>query len=107
MLPNFSERAPASPPRNGAVLRLRVRNHAGVMSHVCGLFARRAFNVDGIICLPLPGGAQSTLLLQVNEDERLEQMLRQLAKLEDVVDARRAPEARAVFDAVAAGLISI
>ena len=27
-----------------AVLRLRVRNHPGVMSHVCGLFARRAFN---------------------------------------------------------------
>ena len=28
----------------GTVLRLLVRNHPGVMSHVCGLFARRAFN---------------------------------------------------------------
>ena len=26
------------------ILELAVRNHPGVMSHVCGLFARRAFN---------------------------------------------------------------
>ena len=25
----------------------------GVMTHICGLFARRAFNVDGILCLPM------------------------------------------------------
>lgn len=35
------------------ILELAVRNHPGVMSHVCGLFARRAFNVEGILCLPL------------------------------------------------------
>lgn len=35
-------------------LELVVRNHPGVMTHICGLFARRAFNVDGILCLPLP-----------------------------------------------------
>ena len=29
-------------------LELIVRNHPGVMTHICGLFARRAFNVDGI-----------------------------------------------------------
>ncbi len=23
------------------------------MTHVCGLFARRAFNVEGILCLPI------------------------------------------------------
>ena len=31
------------------VLRLLVRNHPGVMSHLCGLFARRAFNVDQML----------------------------------------------------------
>ncbi|EMK3758521.1 ACT domain-containing protein, partial [Providencia rettgeri] len=34
-------------------LELIVRNHPGVMSHICGLFARRAFNVDGILCMPI------------------------------------------------------
>ena len=31
------------------ILELAVRNHPGVISHVCGLFARRAFNVEGIL----------------------------------------------------------
>lgn len=32
-----------------AVLEIDVNNHAGVMSHVVGLFSRRAYNVDGIL----------------------------------------------------------
>jgi len=89
---------------SGAVLRLRVRNHPGVMSHVCGLFARRAFNVEGILCLPVGDGACSIMLLVVNEDERLEQLTRQLRKLEDVLDVHRAPAAREAFAAVAGWL---
>jgi len=85
----------------GAVLRLLVRNHPGVMSHVCGLFARRAFNVDGIVCLPVGDETRSVILLEVNEDDRLEQMIRQLRKLQDVLEIRRAPEAQAAFSAVA------
>lgn len=84
----------------GAVLRLLVRNHAGVMSHVCGLFARRGFNVDGILCVPLGNGDRSAILLLVNEDERLEQVVRQLRKLEDVLDVARSPEGRRAFEAV-------
>jgi acetolactate synthase I/III small subunit len=87
--------------RADAVLRLVVRNHPGVMSHVCGLFARRAFNVDGILCLPVDDGTRSVILLAVNEDDRLEQLLRQLSKLEDVIDIQRAPEGRDAFAAVA------
>jgi acetolactate synthase-1/3 small subunit len=81
------------------VLRLHVRNHPGVMSHVCGLFARRAFNVEGIVCLPVGDGARSAILLLVNDDERLEQMIHQLRKLEDVVDIERADDAREAFAA--------
>jgi acetolactate synthase-1/3 small subunit len=51
------------------ILSLVVRNHPGVMSHVCGLFARRAFNVEGILCMALDGGTRSAVLLLVNEDE--------------------------------------
>ncbi len=85
----------------GAILRLLVRNHPGVMSHVCGLFARRGFNVEGILCLPVDDGMRSVILLVVNEDERLEQLIRQLRKLEDVLEIDRAPEARDVFNTIA------
>lgn len=88
--------------RADVALRLRVRNHPGVMSHVCGLFARRAFNVEGILCLPIGDGAESAVLLLVHDDERLEQLIRQLAKLEDVRAIVRTDEAAAAFSAAAA-----
>ena len=87
-----------------AVLRLRVRNHPGVMSHVCGLFARRAFNVEGIVCLPVADGSRSVVLLLVPDDARLAQMMEQLRKLEDVLAIERAPEASRVFRIVATAL---
>jgi acetolactate synthase-1/3 small subunit len=92
----------ASTPPGGVILRLLVRNHASVMSHVCGLFARRGFNVDGIICLPIGQAARSVILLLVPEDHRLGQMIRQLEKLEDVLDITRTPDAQQVFATAAA-----
>jgi acetolactate synthase I/III small subunit len=83
------------------VLRLLVRNHPGVMSHLCGLFARRAFNVEGILCVPLDGGTRSAVLLLVADDPRNAQIVAQLRKLEDVMDVHPDPDARASFDAVA------
>lgn len=80
-----------------AVLRLHVQNHPGVMSHVCGLFARRAFNVEGILCVPIGDGARSAILLLVQDDDRLEQMMHQLRKLEDVLHLTRADEMREAF----------
>lgn len=71
------------------VLELTVRNHPGVMSHICGLFARRAFNVEGILCLPLNDERHSRIWLQVADDKRLEQMVSQVEKLEDVVQLNR------------------
>jgi acetolactate synthase-1/3 small subunit len=96
--------AAGAPPPGEVVLRLRVRNHPGVMSHVCGLFARRAFNVEGIVCLPLAGGRESGILLLVADDERLHQMVLQLRKLEDVLDVVRAPGSRGAFVELAAHL---
>ena len=66
------------------ILQLTVRNHPGVMTHVCGLFARRAFNVEGILCLPIQDSNQSRIWLLVNDDQRLGQMISQIEKLEDV-----------------------
>ena len=79
------------------VLDVLVKNHPGVMSHVCGLFSRRAFNVEAILCLPQNGGEESRIWLLVNEDERLEQMIRQMRKLQDVHDVRLRPDAGEAF----------
>jgi acetolactate synthase-1/3 small subunit len=96
---------PREPIRRGVVLRLLVRNHAGVMSHVCGLFARRAFNVDGILCMPVGDAARSVVLLLVHEDDRLDQVVRQLRKLEDVVEVGPLPGGHDAFDAAALHLV--
>jgi len=83
--------------RPQVVLELTVNNHPGVMSHICGLFARRAFNVEGILCMPIGTGEQSRIWLRVNADQRLEQMIKQVLKLEDVVGIRRHSADHEVF----------
>ncbi|MFT4171637.1 MAG: acetolactate synthase small subunit [Rhodocyclaceae bacterium] len=80
------------------VLELSVRNHPGVMSHVCGLFARRAFNVEGILCMPIGGGAESRIWLSVRDDARLPQMISQVEKLEDVLAVQRHGAEHRVFE---------
>lgn len=79
------------------VLELDVNNHPGVMAHVVGLFSRRAYNVEGIVCVPLGTGRISRIWLLVAEDGRLEQMLRQIEKLEDVLRVRRHGADPAIF----------
>ncbi len=81
-----------------AILELLVRNHPGVMSHVCGLFARRAYNVEGIVCLPLGEGRESKIFLKVNEEERLDQVIKQIVKLSDVKRVERCNGNHRIFD---------
>ena len=81
------------------VIELIVNNHAGVMSHITGLFARRAFNIEGILCGPMDGGETSRVFLLVNEDARLPQLVKQLEKLYDVREVReRDNYDRSIFD---------
>lgn len=80
-----------------AVLAVDVNNHPGVMSHVVGLFSRRAYNVEGIFCMPVGDGATSRIWLLVGENEPLEQMIRQVEKLEDVLTVTRHPGDHPVF----------
>ena len=55
------------------LLRLQVNNHPGVMSQICGLFET------------------SCIWIKVNANDKLDQVTKQLAKLEDVllVEERR------------------
>lgn len=68
------------------VIELTVNNHPGVMSHITGLFARRAFNLEGILCGRVGDGSTSKIYLLVNKDDRLDQIIKQVKKLYDVLD---------------------
>lgn len=82
------------------VLELTVNNHPGVMSHICGLFSRRAYNVEGIVCIPVEGGVISKMWLQVNEELKLEQIIKQVNKLPDVLTVIRHDNGHPVFEGV-------
>jgi len=85
------------PAGSRVVLEIEVNNHTGVMSHVAGLFSRRAYNIEAILCMPVGSGATSRIWLLLNVDERLEQMIKQVAKLEDVYEVRRHGADHGVF----------
>lgn len=87
---------------NATVLELTVNNHPGVMSHICGLFSRRAYNVEGIVCVPIGSGETSRMWLQVNEESKLEQVIKQVQKLQDVLALIRHDDGHPVFRGLAA-----
>lgn len=68
------------------VISLNVRNHPGVMYHITGLFSRRAFNLEGILCGQLGDGSTSQIYLLVKADQYSEQVMKQLNKLYDVLE---------------------
>ncbi|WP_163192740.1 acetolactate synthase small subunit [Clostridium thermarum] len=68
------------------VIELLVKNHPGVMLHITGLFARRAFNLEGILCGQIGDGTVSRMYLLVKDDDFLEQIVKQLRKLYDVLE---------------------
>ncbi|MDD3269761.1 MAG: acetolactate synthase small subunit [Syntrophomonadaceae bacterium] len=68
------------------IIALAVQNHPGVMSHITGLFSRRAFNLDGILCGELNNGSSSKIYLLVKNDDGLAQIIKQLEKLHDVIE---------------------
>ena len=79
---------------NTTLLRLHVNNHPGVMSQICGLFSRRAFKMEGIFCNAIGQGETSGIWLKVDETNKLEQVMKQLAKLEDVLKVEERNDAR-------------
>ena len=65
-------------------LELTVNNHPGVMSQITGLFSRRNFNLEGILCTGLRNESLSRIILFVTKDSRLEQIVKELERLYDV-----------------------
>jgi len=67
-------------------LSVLVENKAGVLSRVTGLFSRRGFNIESLAVGPCeePGMSRITILV-VGDDEKVEQIMKQLNKLIDVI----------------------
>ena len=68
------------------VISVLVRNHPGVLSHVAGLFTRRAYNIESIAAGVTERPDVTRITLVVSGDETvLEQVIKQLRKLIDVI----------------------
>jgi acetolactate synthase-1/3 small subunit len=87
-------------PKTISLLKLTVNNHPGVLAHVCGLFARRAYNLEGVMVRPITGGApeRSRMWLLVNEEDRLQQLIRQTEKLIDVISVEQHELKGSIFE---------
>lgn len=68
------------------VLSVTVRDQPGVLGRIAGLFARRGYNIESLSVAQThePGMSRTTFVV-TGEDDRLEQMEKQLQKLIDVV----------------------
>lgn len=67
------------------VFSILVNNHAGVLSHVSGLFARRGYNIESVSAGPTEDAETTRIVIvAIGEEETLEQIARQLRKLYDV-----------------------
>lgn len=83
-----------------SVLQLTVNNHPGVMSHVCGLFSRRSYNLEGIMVRPIEDtdGRRSRMWLLLDEEEKLAQVISQTEKLVDVLAVEKCEVEGSVFE---------
>ncbi len=68
------------------VISMLVRNEAGVLTRVSGLFARRAFNIDTLSVGETEDPKISRITITAKGDDYIkEQIIRQLDKLHDVL----------------------
>jgi acetolactate synthase-1/3 small subunit len=67
-------------------ISVRVRNEFGVLSRVAGLFSARGYNIDSLCVAETidPKVSQITLVTR-GDDETIEQIIKQLYKLIDVI----------------------
>lgn len=71
------------------VLSLYVDNTFGVLSRIAGLFSRRGYNIDSLSVAATEDPAYSRMTVVASGDDQiLEQITKQLAKLEDVKDIK-------------------
>ncbi|MCR5784935.1 MAG: acetolactate synthase small subunit [Eubacterium sp.] len=71
------------------VLSILVQNTTGVLNRVSGLFSRRGYNIESITAGVTADDRFTRITIVTSGDELIiEQIVKQLAKLEDVVDIK-------------------
>lgn len=80
------------------VFQLLVDNNAGVLSRISGLFSRRGYNIESITA-GVTADARFTRITIVasGDDEILDQIEKQVAKLEDVRDIHELKPEKSVY----------
>lgn len=79
------------------VLSILVDNTSGALSHVAGLFSRRGFNIDSFSAGVTADPRYTRMTIVTSGDERvLEQIEKQLAKLEDVKNIKKLEQGTSV-----------
>jgi acetolactate synthase-1/3 small subunit len=68
------------------ILSVLVRNHAGVLSHVAGLFTRRGYNIESLVAGVTADPEISRLTIAIaGDDTEVVQVAKQINKLIDVI----------------------
>jgi len=71
------------------VLSVLVKNHAGVLSRVSGLFSRRGFNIDSLaVGITEQEDISRITIVVKGDDYTVDQVIKQLNKLIDVIEVR-------------------
>ena len=74
-----------------------VEHKSGVLQKIAGMFSRRGFNIENISVGPIEDPTLARITIAVKGDERIvEQLIKQLSKLIDVVKISRLDPATAV-----------
>ena len=80
------------------VLSLLVDNTAGVLSRIAGLFSRRGYNIDSLTVGETADPKYSRMtVVSLGDQEILEQIEKQLRKLEDVHDIKELRSGHSVY----------
>ncbi|MCR4896916.1 MAG: acetolactate synthase small subunit [Lachnospiraceae bacterium] len=80
------------------VFQLLVDNNSGVLSRISGLFSRRGYNIESITAGVTADARYTRITICTSgDDEVLEQIEKQLAKLEDVRDIKELKPDESVY----------
>ena len=80
------------------ILSILVHNSSGVLTRVSGLFARRGYNIDSLTVGPTSTEGVSRMTVVAQGDQQiLEQIEKQLRKLEDVIEIFALPRVSSVY----------
>ena len=80
------------------VFQLLANNTSGVLSRITGLFSRRGYNIESITAGPNGDTGYSRITIVTSgDDDVLEQIEKQLAKLEDVRDIKELKPEESVY----------